>query len=248
MNEIILLDDETLDDLQMEGLRLIQKKHGFRFGMDSVLLADFARIKPSDTVADFGCGTGVLPLLLKGRGKGKRFIGVEIQEEIAEMARRTMLLNHQEQFVQIICADITGISKIIPAGSVDVVVCNPPYGMPGQVLRNKQEGLATARHQEEDTLQHFFMEAFQVLRGKGRIFLVYPAAQMFSLMTELHRQHLEPKRFRLVYPDLDHPANLVLLEAVKDAKPRLHPMPPLIVYGPDGNLTKELKSIYHISN
>ena len=94
MNEIILLDDETLDDLQMEGLRLIQKKHGFRFGMDSVLLADFAQIKPSDTVADFGCGTGVLPLLLKGRGKGKRFIGVEIQEEIAEMARRTMLLNH----------------------------------------------------------------------------------------------------------------------------------------------------------
>jgi len=247
MEEIKLLEDETLDDLQREGLRLIQKKHGFRFGMDSVLLADFARVHPGDTVADFGCGTGVLLLLLKGRGKGKKLIGVEIQKDIAEMAQRTVLLNHLEESIQIICSDIKEISGLLPSGSVDAVVCNPPYGMPGQVLRNQKEGLATARHQNADTLKDFFLAAFHVLKGRGRIFLVYPAAQMFSLMTELRRNHLEPKRFRLVYPDLEHPANLVLLEAVKDAKPRLHPMPPLIVYEKDGSFTKELKTIYHLS-
>ena len=87
---------------------------------------------------------------------------------------------------------------------------------------------------------------FRILKGKGGIYMVYPAAQMFSLMTELKQQHLEPKRFRLVYPDAKHPANLVLLEAVKDARPRLHPMPPLIICQENGILTNELKSIYHI--
>ncbi len=246
MEEIEILDDETLEDLQIHGLRLIQKKDGFRFGMDSVLLADFARVHPRDTVVDFGCGTGILPLLMIGREKGERYIGLEIQENMAEMARRTMKLNHLEEKVSIYCADIAQAKAIIPPCSVEAVICNPPYGMPGQVLRNQTEALATARHQERYTLPHFLDSAFRILKGKGRIFLVYPAPQMFSLMTELHRFHLEPKRFRLVYPDEDHPANLVLVEGVKDARPRLHPMPPLIVNDKNGLLTKELKSIYHM--
>ena len=246
MEELFFTGEETLEDLQLGGLRLIQKKQGFRFGMDSVLLADFAQVRPNDTVADFGCGTGILPLLLLGRGKGQHFFGIEIQESMAEMARRTMKLNGLTDQVQVITADIAESPKLLGSCSVDCVVCNPPYGMPGQVLRNQTETLATARHQERDTLSVFFSAAFQILKGKGRIFLVYPAAQMLSLMTELKAQHLEPKRFRLVYPDLRHPANLVLLEAVKDARPRLHPMPPLIIYCENGILTKELKSIYHI--
>ena len=248
MNNISLLEDETLEDLQLRGLSLIQKKQGFRFGMDSVLLASFAKAKTTDTVVDFGCGTGILPLLMIGRDQGNKYIGLEIQEKMAEMARRTMQLNHLEERVQIICADIAKATDFINPCSVEVVVCNPPYGMPGQVLRNQKESIATARHQEQFTLSHFFNSAFRILRGKGKLFLVYPAAQMFSLMTELHRNHLEPKRFRLVYPDVSHPANLVLMEAVKDAKPRLHPMPPLIIYKQNRTLTNELKSIYHIKN
>ena len=246
MDTNIVFEDETLEDLQLGGLKLIQKKNGFRFGMDSVLLADFARIRSSDYVADFGCGTGIIPLLLHGRGKGKQYIGIEIQEDMAEMARRTVALNHLEGIIRIMCADISTIPDMISACSVDAVICNPPYGMPGQVLKNQMEQVATARHQEENTLNCFFASAFRILKGKGKIFLVYPAAQMFSLMTKLHEQHLEPKRFRLVYPDLDHPSNLVLLEAVKDARPRLHPMPPLIICNQNGTLTNELKSIYHI--
>ncbi len=246
--EIRLLEDETLEDLQLRNFQLIQKKQGFRFGMDSVLLADFAQVKADDTVADFGCGTGILPLLLLGRGKGKKYYGLEIQKETAEMAKRTMQLNGLESYVQIYEADVASVPMIFSPRTVDAVVCNPPYGMPGQVLRNSTETKATARHQEQNTLEVFFESAFYLMKGRGRIFLVYPAAQMFSLMTELHRHHLEPKRFRLVYPDAKHPANLVLLEAVKDARPRLHPMPPLIVYDENRSLTKELRSIYHIEN
>lgn len=239
-------ENETLEDLQLGDFRLIQKKQGFRFGMDSVLLADFARAKPGDLVVDFGSGTGILPLLMLGRGKGKHYIGLEIQEDMVEMSRRTMRLNHVEDQVDVFCEDITAMDDRIPACSVDVVVCNPPYGMPGRVLRNQEESLATARHQNEYTLSRFFSAAFRILKGKGKLFLVYPAAQMFSLMTELRAQHLEPKHFRLVYPDRNHPANLVLLEAVKDARPLLQPMPPLIVCEENGTLTNELKSIYHM--
>lgn len=246
MDDVILNDDETLEELQLQNYRLIQKKKGFRFGMDSVLLADFANIRWNDTVVDFGCGTGILPLLLAGRRKGRKYYGIEIQEQMAEMARRTMNLNGLEDRVEIICADVSDALNYLSPGMADAVVCNPPYGMPGQVLLNQEKSLATARHQDARTLSSFFSSAFRILKGKGRIFLVYPAAQMFSLMTELQREHLEPKRFRLVYPDLNHPANLVLLEAVKDARPRLHPLPPLLIYDQIGNLTNELKSIYHM--
>lgn len=245
-NEIDILEEETLDDLQLEGMRLIQKKNGFRFGMDSVLLADFAQAKPSDVVVDFGSGTGILPILMLGRGKGKKFLGLEIQPEMVEMARRTIRLNSLEDKISIIAADIADAAKYVPPCSVEVIVCNPPYGIPGRTTQNQSESLNTARHQNERTLSQFFSSAHQILKGKGRIFLVYPAAQMFSLMTELRKQHLEPKRFRLVYPDLNHPANLVLLEAVKDARPTLLPMAPLIVNNQNGTLTNELKSIYHI--
>ena len=246
MKDMTIFEDETLEDLQADGLYLIQKKQNFRFGMDAVLLADFAIIRPQDTVADFGSGTGILPLLLAIRGKGKKYTCIEIQEEMAEMSKRTMAINHLEEKVNIICSDIADIPEILPQCSFEAVICNPPYGMPGKVMVNQEECLATARHQRKNTLHQFFTSAFHILKGKGKLFLVYPAAQMFSLMTELHRAHLEPKRFRLVYPDINHSANLVLMEAVKDARPLLHPMPPLIICNEDGGLTNELKSIYHM--
>ncbi len=246
MNEIEIKEDETLEDLQLGDLKLIQKKQGFRFGMDSVLLADFAQVRAGDVVADFGSGTGILPLLMLGRGKGKLFYALEYQSDMAEMASRTMRMNHLESTVHIICADVAKADSLLGVCSMDAIVCNPPYGMPGFALRNKNEIKATARHQETDTLKHFFTAAFRCLKGKGRLFLVYPAPQMLSLMVELQAAHLEPKRFRMVYPTRTSNANLVLVEAVKDAKPRLHPMPPLIICNQNKSLTKELKSIYHI--
>ena len=139
-------EEETLEDLHLGGLRLIQKKEGFRFGMDSVLLADFAQARTDDLVVDFGTGTGILPLLMIGRGKGGHYIGLEIQKEMAEMACRTMKLNHLDHMVEIRCMDISEAPGFLPACSVDVIVCNPPYGMPGRVMTNRTEALSTARH------------------------------------------------------------------------------------------------------
>ena len=246
-NRTITGPDETLEDLQLGGLRLIQKKHNFRFGLDAVLLADFAAVRPRDRVADLGTGTGILPLLLIGRGKGQSFLGVEIQAEMAEMAGRTMAMNGLAERVDILHADVADIRNRLPACSFDAVVCNPPYGIPGKTMVNQDASRTTARHQGEHTLRDFLQAAFYLLRGKGKLFLVYPAAQMFSLMTALKEAHLEPKHFRLVYPDLRHPASLVLMEAAKDAKPLLQPMPPLIVHTDAGDLTNELKSIYHMT-
>lgn len=238
--------NETIEDLQLNGLKLIQKSDAFRFGMDSVLLAEFARIGPEDTVADLGTGNGVLVLLLHGRGRGKRYLAVDIQEEAAELAVRNMKLNKLEDKVKVICADAGNLSTMITECSVDAAICNPPYGQPDASLTSPKKNKALARSQSAETLDHLLYGAFRILKGRGRLFMVYPASQMLFLMKQLQHFHLEPKRFQMVYPRSDRPANLVLIEAVKDAKPMLHTLPPLIIYESDGSLTNNLKSVYHI--
>jgi len=242
----LILEDETVEDLQLGGLQLLQKKTGFRFGMDSVLLADFAAVRKEDTVVDFGTGTGILPLLLIGRDKGSRFRAIEIQEEYCEMASRTMALNHLEERVSVICGDAGNADRMMAPCSVDAVICNPPYGIHGAALSSPFPDRATARNQEGDTLSRFFTAAFRILRGKGRFSMVYPAPQMLQAMEQMRRCHLEPKRFQLIYPRENKPANLVLIEGVKDARPTLKPMAPLIIYDNSMHLTNKLKSIYHI--
>ena len=239
-------NDETIEDLQLDGLQLIQKKNAFRFGMDSVLLAHFANIRESDTVADFGTGNGVLLFLLKGRKKGKRYYAFEIQEEAAELAERNVRLNRLEDSMTVIHADARDALEYIQPCSVDAVICNPPYGQPGAVLASPRESKSIARNQKEDTLDRMLKGAFSILKGRGKFILVYPASQMFSIMTKLRSHHLEPKVFQLAYPYIHKPADLVLIEAVKDARPTLHTRPPLIIYNQDGSLTNELKSVYHI--
>lgn len=243
---VVLNEDETIEDLQLNGLKLIQKKHTFRFGMDSVLLAHFADIRENATVADFGTGNGVLVLLLRGRNKGRKYYALEIQGEAARLAERNMVLNGMENSVKVICTDANDAGQYIEPCSVDSVVCNPPYGHPSSTLASPMKEKAVARNQNEQTLDHLFTGAFSVLKGRGRLFLVYPAPQMLYIMKMLQKHHLEPKRFQLVYPYVNKPAYLVLMEAVKDAKPSLHPMKPMIIYETDGSLTNELKSVYHL--
>lgn len=238
-------DDERLDDLQFAGLKILQKTAGFRFGMDAVLLSDFVRAEAQATVADFGTGTGILPLLMWGRGKGQRFEAFEIQREMADMARRSVALNGLSARIRVHEASVEEAPSLLSSGSVDVIVCNPPYGMPGATLHNPGLSKDLARHQDPRGLKPWFTAAYRLLRGKGRMALIYPAPMMLSLMNDLSRAALIPKRFRLIYPRVDKPANLVLVEAVKDARPTLQPEPPLIVYEQDGTMTPELRKIYH---
>ena len=243
---LYLQEDETIEDLQLAGLLLMQKKNSFRYGMDSVLLADFADIRPNDVICDFGTGNGILPLLLIGRGKGRFFHAFEIIEDSAELAQRNVELNHLEDKINIINDNVSEASKYLDLCSIDSIICNPPYSQPASAIISPNDKKATARNQKSDTLDIMFRTAFTLLKGKGKFFLVYPAAQMLYIMKKLQNYHLEPKRFRLVYSSLYKPAKLVLIESVKDAKQSLHPMPPLIIYEENGLLTNEMKSVYHI--
>lgn len=243
----MIREGEQIHDLQLCGLRIIQNS-GFRFGMDAVLLADFARVEERDRTADFGTGTGILPLLLAGRGRGAHFDAIEVQAEMADMAKRSVSLNGLTERIHVHHCRVEEADNVIAPGSLDSIVCNPPYGVPGTTLLNPEKALSTARHQSENGLTEWYRMAYRLLRGKGRFHMVYPAPRMLGAMTELSKARLEPKRFRLIYPYADKPANLVLIEAMKDAKPMLHPEPPLIVYEKDGSMTAELKRIYHITD
>lgn len=240
--------DERIDDLQLAGLRIIQKDSGFRFGMDAVLLADFARVEERDHAADFGTGTGILPLLLAGRGRGAHFDALEIQPDMADMAKRSVRLNGLTERIMVHHVPVEEADSVIEPGSLDAIVCNPPYGVPGTTLLNPEKALSTARHQTAAGLTAWYRMAYRLLRGKGRFHMVYPAPRMLEAMTALSKARLEPKRFRLIYPSAEKPANLVLIEAMKDAKPMLHPEPPLIIYERDGSMTQELRRIYHLTD
>lgn len=242
----LILPGERLDDLQLCGMQILQKEKGFRFGMDAVLLADFTRAQVKETVVDFGTGTGILPLLLAGRGKGHVFHAFEIQTGMADMAARTMRLNGMEERIHVHAVPVEDALKLLEPCSADAIICNPPYGIPGTTLLNPSDTLRLARHQTPEGLDAWLRTAHRLLRGKGRMSLVYPAPRMLEVMNALKRARLEPKRFRLIYPGPDKSANLVLIEAMKDGKPMLHTEPPLIVYNKDGSMTEELRRIYHM--
>lgn len=237
-----------MDDLQLAGLRILQKEQGFRFGMDAVLLADFARVEPRDRAADFGTGTGIIPLLLSGRGRAAHIDAFELQPEMADMAGRSVLLNGLGERITVHACPVEQADGVVAPGTLDAILCNPPYGQPGTTLLNPAQTLSIARHQTKDGLKAWFAMAYRLLRGKGRFGMIYPAPRMLEVMRLLSSERLEPKRFRLIYPAAHKAANLVMIEAMKDAKPMLHPEPPLIVYEADGSMTAELKRIYHITD
>ena len=241
-----VLPHERVDDLQFANLRIIQNPSAFCFGMDAVLLSDFAQIRPHDRVADLGTGTGILPLLLAGREmRGTTFDAFEIQPDMADMARRSIALNGLEDRIRIHCMDAAEAPKALGHAVKSLVVANPPYGSQGSTLLNPDESKRLARHEQGDTLQLFCRAAALLLKNGGRFCVVFPAPRMLELMDAMRAVRIEPKRLRLVYPKAGKAPNLVLLEGMKDARPTLHMLPPLIVYGEDGQPTPELDLIYH---
>ena len=202
---------ERLDELKPGRFRILQKAEGFRFGMDTVLLADFARIRPRDRVGDFGTGTGILPLLLLDRDKGCAFEAFELQESMADMAARTMALNGLTDQVRVHCLPVEHSAEVLAPNSLDVIVCNPPYGVPGTTLTNPAEDRRISRHQGEEGLLPWYRAAYRALKGKGRLAMVYPAPRLWEAMRDLAACGLMPKRLRCVYPGISKPMNLVLL-------------------------------------
>lgn len=242
----VLLEGERLDDLQ-NGYWLIQDPQKFCFGMDAVLLSGFTKVKPREKVLDLCCGTGIVPILLRAKTRGRDFTGLEIQESCADMARRSVSYNHLEKEIQIVTGDVKEASAIFGKASFDVITCNPPYMIGQHGLVNPELPKAIARHEILCTLDDVVSQAALVLKPKGRFYIVHRPFRLTEILELLHRKKLEPKRMRLVYPYVDKEPNMVLIEALYGGRSRLTVEKPLIVYREPGIYTRELLEEYGMS-
>lgn len=243
--ENILKKEERIDDLECKGLKIIQNKNGFCFGIDSVLISDFAKeIKKGSKVIDLGTGTGIIGTLLCAKTEASKIIGVEIQEEVYDMAKRSANLNNLQDRFEIINENIKDLDQILDMGTFDVVVTNPPYKKLNTGMVNENEKKLISRHEITATLEDFIQTAFKLLKDKGELYMVHRPDRLADIIELLRKNKLEPKILKFVYPSQNKEPNLLLIKATKNAKPFLKIEKPLYVYEENGSYTKEILKIY----
>ena len=235
---------ERLDDLQCDGLKLIQRPDAFRFGTDSVLLADFAAPRKDERAVDLGCGTGAIALLMAGHQPRMTVDAVELQPDVADMARRSVALNGLESRVRVHCVDMREAWHALGAGRCSLVVCNPPYGRRGAALESRSEAVRIARHEGDLTPSAVARAAAMLLKNGGRFCAIYPAPRAYELMRAMDASGIAPKRLRTVHGVAGRAPKFVLLEGVKQGGAGLHWLPPLVLRNEDGTFTEEWHRIY----
>lgn len=246
----ILKPNERLDDLQINNLKIIQDKEGFRFGIDSIILSEFAKdIKENNTVIDLGTGTGIIGFLLIAKNNLKNVTGIEIQPEVAEMAQRSVKLNKLENIFNIINCNIKNILSKIEKESFDVVVTNPPYKKINTGGKNDNQKKLISRHEVLADIFDFIEASKLVLKDKGTLYMVHRPERLCDIIYSLRKNKLEPKRIRFVYSKRDSKqAKLVLIQAVKNAGEFLKIDNPLYIYEDNGEYCKEILEIYKKNN
>lgn len=242
--ELLLKPDERIDDLERNGYKIIQSPNKFCFGMDAVLLSGFADVKSGEHALDIGTGTGIIPILLEAKTKGEHFTGIEIQEESADMATRSVMLNNLEDKIDILCGDIKDAPSIFKPESFEVVTSNPPYMIGTHGIKCDNEPMTIARHEVKCTLEDIISQGSRLLKVKGRFYMVHRPFRLVEIFETFRKYSLEPKRMRLVYPYIDKEPNMVLIEAIKGGKPRLSVEKPLVVYKEKGKYTDEIYEVY----
>ncbi|MCD8390833.1 MAG: tRNA1(Val) (adenine(37)-N6)-methyltransferase [Firmicutes bacterium] len=239
-----ILDGEVVDDLQINGLRIIQKASGFKFGIDAVLLSDFARDTKSKATLDLCTGCGIVPLLLSAKTRTPYICGLEIQRDICDTAKRSVALNSLEERVHITEGDLKNAAEIYGKAVFDKITCNPPYMKLGAGVRNDTDTKSAARHEILCTLEDVINAAASLLIPFGHFYMVHRPNRIADIMCCMRKYKIEPKRLRFVCPNAAKPPNLLLVEGVKGGGSDMKILPNLYVYNSDGTHTEEINKIY----
>lgn len=235
--------DETLDALLNGRLLVVQKKAGYRVSLDAILLARFVGVRGRERVVDLGAGNGVVALLLARLHRGVRVVGLEIQEEMAARAQRSIRLNRLEKRVAVVRGDVRAVGALLSPESFDLAVCNPPYRRASSGRISPDPERRVARHEVQGDLGDFIRSGYFLLRRGGKMALIYPAPRTADLLEAMRQEAIEPKRLRLVHSFRESPASLILVEGVKEGRAELKIMAPLYVYSRVGRYTREMKAI-----
>lgn len=242
--EVNIGKDESIDDLQLNGLQLIQKEQGFRFGVDAVLLSHFANVKKKHRVIDLCTGTGIVSFLVYGKYKPQEVIGLEIQDDMVEMANRSSKLNDTSDIVKFVQGDLKDKALLDSLGRFDVVTVNPPYKLNNAGILNPNDKLAIARHEIMCNLEEVIVSARRLLKDNGRMFIVHRPERLADIFGLMRKYKIEPKRVRLVQPNTKKAPNIVLVEGQRDGGTFLKWEETLYVYDDNGNYSEEINRIY----
>ena len=244
--EIKLEENEIIDDLEFNGLKIIQNKNWFKFGIDSVLLSDFAKsIKNGAIVLDIGTGTGIISILLSKKTDAKKFVGIEVQKDVANMAIKSVELNNLQNKIEIINDNINNIEKYFNKKYSDCIVTNPPYQKNNTGLKSENEKQLISRHETMCTLEDIIEKSVSLLKDNGEFYMVHRPERLVDIMYLMRKYKLEPKELKFVYPKFGEKANLILIKGVKYANEFLKIHKPLIIYNNDGSYTDEILKIYN---
>ena len=244
--KINLKENERIDDLEFKGLQIIQNEKGFCFGIDSVLLSDFAKnIKRGSKVLDLGTGTGIIPILLCGKTELKEVIGVEIQKEVNNIKKRSSILNNLQDRFKVINENILSLNNLYKKQTFDVIVTNPPYKRKSTGIVNEEEKKIISRHETTANLEDFIKISRDLLKDKGEFYMVHRPERLVDILSLLRYYKIEPKEIRFVYSNINKQPKLILIKGIKNAKPFLKVNKNLYIYDENGNYTKEILEIYN---
>lgn len=235
---------ERIDDLQLDGLKIIQNPDGFCFGIDAVLLSDFTKVKEGASVVELGTGTGIIPLLLSAKTKASKISAFEVQESMAEMARRSVEMNGLGERIAIIHDNLKNFHKYFEKSSVDVVVSNPPYMSGNSGIHNDDDLKRISRHEIMCNLEDVIRVSASMLKPGGCFYMVHRPNRLVDIVFLMRQYKLEPKEIRFVQPKVDKKPNIMLIKGVRGGRADLKYLDPLVVYQENGDYTSEIYEIY----
>nr|WP_317356387.1 tRNA1(Val) (adenine(37)-N6)-methyltransferase [uncultured Tyzzerella sp.] len=241
----ILKENERIDELHRNNYVIIQDAKRFCFGIDAVLLSDFAKAKKNDIVFDIGTGTGIIPILMSAKTEAKKFFAIDIQKESVDMAKRSVSLNNLDDKIEIFHLDIKNVFEKFEKNSINVVTSNPPYMNVGGGIVNEYDAKAIARHEIFCNLEDIIKATSLLLKPNGKFYMVHRPNRLCDIIYTLRQYKLEPKTIRFVQPFEDKEPNMVLIESIKNSKPFLKILPNLIVYNKNKQYTDEINKIYY---